>query len=271
MSAQPQTELVLAEDSRTLSTIPLPTVPVPAAASASPIAMMQMAIERGYDIEKIEKLMQLQREWRADQANNAFTEAMARFKQNPPEILKRKRVIFESNNGTVDYMHAELADVCEAAIKGLADVGISHRWDILEQTPNLIKVACVLTHAMGHSQSTVLSGPPDTSGKKNAIQCVASTVTYLQRYTLLAATGLATKGMDDDGRGGADQGDQNLIGPGQVADLEALIQEVGADRNKFLVYCRVEKIEHIKVDDYRAVVTALRAKAQASTVTKKAG
>jgi hypothetical protein len=36
---------------------------------------------------------------------------------------------------------------------------------------------------------------------KNAIQQVASTTTYLQRYTLLAITGMSTKGMDDDGRG----------------------------------------------------------------------
>ncbi|MNL48938.1 ERF superfamily protein [compost metagenome] len=42
---------------------------------------------------------------------------------------------------------------------------------------------------------------PDNSGKKNAIQQVASTITYLQRYTLLAATGVATKGQDDDARG----------------------------------------------------------------------
>ena len=56
---------------------------------------------------------------------------------------------------------------------------------------------------MGHSESTVLEAAPDSSGKKNAIQQVASTVTYLQRYTLLAACGLATKDMEDDDCAGA--------------------------------------------------------------------
>jgi len=43
------------------------------------------------------------------------------------------------------------------------------------------------------------------SGNKNPIQAIASTVSYLERYTLLAITGLTTKDMDDDGKnaGGA--------------------------------------------------------------------
>ena len=51
----------------------------------------------------------------------------------------------------------------------------------------------------GHSESVTLSAPPDDSGKKNNIQQIASTVTYLERYTLLAATGTAVKEQDDDG------------------------------------------------------------------------
>ncbi|WP_080398455.1 ERF family protein [Burkholderia pseudomallei] len=57
---------------------------------------------------------------------------------------------------------------------------------------------------MGHSKMVTMSGAPDNSGKKNAIQQAASTITYLQRYTLLAATGMSTKDDDDDGAGGAD-------------------------------------------------------------------
>jgi hypothetical protein len=56
---------------------------------------------------------------------------------------------------------------------------------------------------MGHSELTKMTAPSDTSGQKNSIQAIASTITYLQRYTLLAATGLTTKDMpDDDGKGG---------------------------------------------------------------------
>ena len=59
-----------------------------------------------------------------------------------------------------------------------------------------------MTHKQGHSEETELEAAADSSGGKNMIQAQASTITYLQRYTLLAATGLATKDqLDDDGRG----------------------------------------------------------------------
>jgi hypothetical protein len=45
-----------------------------------------------------------------------------------------------------------------------------------------------------------MNSGPDDSGGKNKIQAIASAKSYLERYTLLAITGLATKDMDDDGR-----------------------------------------------------------------------
>jgi hypothetical protein len=71
----------------------------------------------------------------------------------------------------------------------------------------MVGVTCFLTHRMGHKDDgTYIEAPADTSGKKNAIQAVGSTITFLQRYTLLAAVGLAPKDAipDDDGRSHAE-------------------------------------------------------------------
>jgi hypothetical protein len=62
-----------------------------------------------------------------------------------------------------------------------------------------VKVTCKLTHKQGHSEEVTLEAPLDTSGGKNNIQAMGSSVSYLERYTLLAITGLATKEQDDDG------------------------------------------------------------------------
>jgi hypothetical protein len=52
-----------------------------------------------------------------------------------------------------------------------------------------------------------MSGPHDQSGNKNAIQAIASTVTYLERHTAVAITGVAVSDEeDDDGAGGASGG-----------------------------------------------------------------
>jgi hypothetical protein len=40
----------------------------------------------------------------------------------------------------------------------------------------------------------------DISGSKNQIQAIGSAVTYLERYTLFASYGLASKDQDDDGK-----------------------------------------------------------------------
>lgn len=157
------------------------------------------ALRNNASLDQLQQLMEMKERFDENEARKAFTVAMAQFKQNPPEIIKDKQVGYDDKNGNlVGYRHATLAAVCDAAIKGLALVGISHRWDPKQQN-GYVGVSCVLTHAAGHSESVYLEAPADTSGKKNSIQAIGSSVTYLQRYTLLAITGLATKDQDNDG------------------------------------------------------------------------
>lgn len=165
-----------------------------APASLNPMAMIAHAVNSGASIDMMEKLLALQERWEANEARKAFTAAMAAFKANPPEITKDKAVAFNSTK----YRHATLGNVCSLIAAGLADHGISHRWTT-EQAGDSITVTCILTHSAGHSESVMLSAAADKSGQKNAIQQIGSAITYLQRYTLLSATGLATMETDDDG------------------------------------------------------------------------
>jgi ERF superfamily len=163
---------------------------------AGPLGMAMRAMQAGMSVADMRGMLELQKDWEANEARKAYVAAMSEFKKNPPEIFKRKEVAF----GDTRYSHATIGDVTSLTVEGLAKHGFSHRWDT-KQADGRIVVSCILTHNLGHSESTMLEASPDSSGKKNAIQQVASTVTYLQRYTLLAACGLATKDMeDDDGR-----------------------------------------------------------------------
>ena len=209
------------------------TLPVAAAAPADPMAMIAHAVAHGASVEQISQLMDLRDRHEANEARKAFVAAMAEFKKNPPRITKDKAVGYENKDGSfTGYRHATLAAVCDAAISGLAKVGISHRWDLERQEGGRVVVTCVLTHRDGHSQSTVLDAAPDDSGKKNAIQQTGSTITYLQRYTLLSATGLATDEQDDDGRAAGAVKPAAVEPEGYqawLADLEAVADE-GTDR-----------------------------------------
>lgn len=186
-----------------------------ALAVTTPIELLKIAVTQNLDVEKLEKLMQLQRQWEQDQARKAFVEAMNAFKNDPPVILKNKHVHFDTSKGPNDYDHATLDHVCDQVTKGLSKHGISHRWTVKQEIKPegaWITVTCVLTHEQGHSEETTLMGTPDQTGSKNSIQAIGSTVTYLQRYTLLAATGLAARNTDDDGHAsGAQVAEERVV------------------------------------------------------------
>lgn len=176
-----------------------------AVAATTPSDLLAMAVQQGADLDKLQKLMDLQDRWEANEARKAFTVAMTGFKAEPVRILKRKNVSFTTRDGeTTSYNHAELSDITDAIGPALAKHELSYRWNIKQEGSN-ISVTCILTHVRGHFEQVTMNASPDASGKKNAIQQVASATTYLQRYTLLAITGMSTKGMDDDGRGTAQE------------------------------------------------------------------
>ena len=175
--------------------------PKPEPAAPTPMAMIELALTKGADIAQLTALMDLQERWEKNEARKAFVSALNAFKAAPPEIFKNKQVSF-GGAGKTAYKHATLDNVSGAIGAALAKVGISHRWETEQLDGGQIRVTCILTHEAGHSERVPLQASPDTSGSKNSIQAVGSTVTYLQRYTLLAATGMAVQDQDDDGRQG---------------------------------------------------------------------
>lgn len=177
----------------------------------SPAAMMLQAMAQGASLEQVEKMMDLQERWEKREAEKAFNVALASFKAEAVEVLKRKQVAFTTRDGdTTSYKHAELSDVVDAVGPPLSKHGFSYRWDV-KQEKGEITVTCILKHSMGHSESVTMSAPPDASGKKNAIQQIASATSYLQRYTLKAITGVAEKGQDDDGASAVPPADDEVI------------------------------------------------------------
>lgn len=167
----------------------------------TPAQLIELAVEKGASADELGKLMDLKLRWDANEARLAYIAAMQKFKENLPEIFKTKKVQYPNKDGSqTTYHYAELDKVTEILGDALKAVGIIHSWRTGEGENGRIIVTCVFTHAMGHSEDVAtLAGPPDTSGGKNNIQAIGSTTSYLQRYTLLAGGGVATKGQDNDG------------------------------------------------------------------------
>lgn len=118
----------------------------------------------------------------------------------------------------------------------MAPFGLIADWRTKNE-PGSISVTCIVTHEMGHSESTSLSGPPDSSGKKNSIQEIGSTVSYLERYTLFAITGLAATDQDDDGEG------SGPISAKDASEYEKAVEDLQMDKGKFLEYLHAKSFE----------------------------
>lgn len=220
---------------------PLAQAPVPAPrqtaavlAAPTPAELLSIAVQQGADLDRLERLMALQERWEAGEARKAFVTAMTEFKREPLEIFKRKGVGYTTKDGEfVGYKYAELSDVADVVVPAMARHGLSHRWDVRQESGR-IHVRCIVTHALGHSETVELDAAPDDSGKKNKIQQVASAVTYLQRYTLLLATGLATKQQEDDDGQGAGNDEKD------IGDLLARLYEIN-DSQQALQFWQKER------------------------------
>ena len=230
--------------------------PLPAIATPNDI-ILEM-VRKGVDPEYIGKMMELAERSERNEARKAYHEAMAEFKRNPPEIEKDKSVGYETEKkGFVGYKHASLANVTTKINKALSEHGLSAGWHT-GQTDKGITVTCTITHRQGHSESTSLTAAADTSGNKNAIQAIGSTVSYLERYTILALTGLATHDMDDDGK----NSDIEYISEAQLKEINKLIKSTGAEVEAFLKYAGAESVETIPAKSYNKVLIALQQKAK---------
>ena len=172
----------------------------PRHASSSFLQVVEtLAANPEIELDRLRELLKIRDEERERDAHMAYHEALAAFKANPPEVVKNTTTSFDSQRGGhVEYDYADLGSVVAALIPALGAHGLSHHWDVT-QAGSDVTVRCYLTHRLGHKEHVELTGPIDKTGSKNDIQAIGSAVSYLQRYTLLSITGIAARGVDDDG------------------------------------------------------------------------
>lgn len=213
----------------------------------TPLDMLNRALETGAGMEVLEKFMSLHERWEAGNARKAFDAAISEAKAEIPPIIKNAK-------GHNDKRYANFAAIACVVDPILSKHGLSYRFRTAQT--DKISVTCVLSHRDGHSEETTLAGPADNSGSKNAIQAIGSTLTYLQRYSLVQALGLAATD-DDDGRAAGAGG---AISAEQEETLRRAIMDTEADLPKFLEFLRVASLGDLPAEDFERAIKALDAK-----------
>jgi len=208
----------------------------------TPGKLQELAVRKGADVSQLEKLMALQANYEAKQAKTAYLMAITKFQAEVPRINKTK----VGHN----FSYAPLADIVEQIKTLLEKCGLSYRFE--QDHQNGIEVTCVLSHIDGHSERTSMTADPDTSGSKNSVQAVGSTVTYLQRYTLIGSLGLTTADEDMDGRLPFQGLDQS-----QIAKLDEMLSDCEGEfkgfKSSFFKWAKVSDLSQISAKNYDSV------------------
>lgn len=227
-----------------------------ALAPVTPMDMLNRAVQSGASLEMVTKLMDLQDRYKASQALEAFNEAMASAKAEIPTITKNREVDFTSQKGRTNYRYEDLGNIAKMVQPILAKHGLSYRYRATSNVNEPVTVTCIVSHRAGHFEEITLTAGRDESGNKNSIQAVGSTITYLQRMTLKAALGLAVSNDDD----GKSANAPDAISLEQVEELVALADEVGADKEAFCRYFKVDGFADITTKNFPRAVAALNKK-----------
>lgn len=185
-------------------------------AGITPADLLRIAMESGdKDIDRLERLMAMDLRYRELQevdrqraAKLAFDAAFAKFRGENIIIPKTKHVDRGSGGS---FMQAEYDQACLRLSPALAKHGFSFRHkmtfnskrqmiDGVEVDVPWVWVVCLLTHKDGYTDELELEGPPGDTKANTDVQNMQVTASFFKRQSLLAITGTATGGEDDESR-----------------------------------------------------------------------
>lgn len=230
----------------------LPGIPDPTNLLA---VISRAASDPSVDIEKVERLIALHERLQETAAKAAFNDAMADA-QAEMEPISRNASNPQTRSKYATY------DKLDAAVR---PIYTRHGFSISYDTGECAKPDYVLVLAYvskgAFTKTYRIEMPADGKGAKGGdvmtkTHATMGAVSYGKRGLLKAIFNLAEGEGDRDGN----TDEEPCISEKQIADLDALISEVGADKAKFLKHIKVDSLDQIYARAYSSVVKMLEAK-----------
>ncbi len=233
-----------------------------ASVELSPLGIISQAVKSGMSPEALGQLVALSERMDATNARKAFADAMARFGAICPPVQRRtenRQFPAVTRDGRKTFRtYASLEDIAATIRKPLAECGLSYRWSDATVEGNKLTIACVVSHELGHSESSSMTLPLESSAPISAAQKVGAVTTYGQRYTLINALGLTSCDEDTDGNDDAATGE--TISEADLLALEVDLDSTGSDVAKFKKWLGVENLRDIPASKVRQAFEVLARK-----------
>jgi hypothetical protein len=238
-----------------------------AIAEVEPIGGVLAVIERAalnpdIDVEKMKALFELQERIMARKAEMAFNASFAEMQSEMPVIAERGQIKVQEEVRSKYALFEDINDTIKPVLQ-------KHGFAIMFKTgttKDSVSVTPILVHRDGHREvGEAVELGADTSGSKNSVQSIGSSMSYAKRYGLLALLNITTRGEDDDGfAGGA-----KLIDENQQANIQALLDETKYPKANLLKWIsskvkrQLTALNQIPESQYADVIAGLEKKRNA--------
>lgn len=205
----------------------------------------KLASSPDVDVSKLEKILDVQERVMNKNALSTFNSQFSKMQCNIP-VISENATAHNSRYATFEHIMSVIKPI-------LKNYGFAIRFSVTQENGYVTSIATI-SHTEGHSESTSITLPYETSGSKNGVQAIGSSVSYGKRYALCALLGIAT-GDDDDGNTAID-----TITEEQAQEINKLASKHSVDMARFLKYMKASSVHHIKATDYNKAITALNKK-----------
>lgn len=241
---------------------PVSQLPVQSEAAAVLSIIERAARDPSVDIDKLERLMAMQKGMAESRAKVAFDAAMAEMQPRLPVIDRKGRIEVREKTSTgkrdgelqQSTPYALWEDINEAIRPILAEFGFSLTFRVGKTDAGLITVTGILAHREGHRESDTITLMHDSTGSKNAVQAVGSSNSYGKRYTAINLLNITTRGQDDDAKTAV----RTTITDEQAKEITDKCKEVSETfHENFCTYFQIAAIADLPAKDYQRALTAI--------------
>jgi len=192
----------------------------------TPEMLISQAIDQQVPIEHMERLMAMRRELKAEQAKEAYFQALSKFQAECPVILKEKPVKNKKEKGGgVRYRFAPLDVITSQVAPFLEENGFSYTFKS-KQTDTAYTSICISQHKFGHSEITEFTVPIDKEAYMNDPQKVGSASSFANRYSFRNAYGIQTGDEDNDAQSCEDEKPHQEQTQGDTGDIEKVKNQI---------------------------------------------
>ena len=233
--------------------------PIAESTVVGPAAIMQAiqsaATNPDVDMDKMERLWIMHKEAVSEQNETAFNKAM-----NAAQGEMRSVAPNERNPQT----HSDYATYW-ALDKALRPIYIKHGFSLSfyeGETSKVdhVRVMCDVAHSGGCTKTRHTDMPADGKGAKGGdvmtkTHAVGAGMSYGMRYLLKMIFNVAIGEDDNDGNEAVE-----FITEDQVANIDALMSEVGANKAAFLKVCQIQSFDQLPAAQYAGAVQRLEQK-----------